>query len=38
MPGCVEGTGDTIISKTDLLPMLLEAVSLMSKTGQKNYE
>lgn len=38
MPGYVEGTEVTIISEIDLVPALMEIISLMFKTGQKMNE
>ena len=36
MPGYVEGTANIIISEIDVVPVLMEVISLMSKTGKKN--
>lgn len=35
MPGYVEGTGDTIMTKLDLVSGLVKVISLMLKTGKK---
>lgn len=38
MPGCVEGTGDPVMNKLDLVPAYMKVISLVSKTGKRNYE
>lgn len=35
MPGYVEGTANITISEIDVVPVLMEVISLMSKTGKK---
>lgn len=35
MPGYVEGTANIIISEIDVVPVLMEVISSMSKTGKK---
>lgn len=38
MPGYVEGTEDPVTNKLDLVPAHMKVISLMSKTGKRNYE
>lgn len=38
MPGYVEGTEDPVMNKLDLVPAHMKVISLMSKTGKRNYE